>query len=138
MQKIVSMEDFMFEIRRLANSTTQPILIVFKCEVTEHGKTEFKDFTIGNEKYIEDNDWYFSLIKGTTKESLGVHDILDIVENEALDDCWDNDIYSSRYDNCIQGDVYFCFDMENRYPRFVLKAIQEVGDKLIGKLEIEL
>lgn len=126
----VNMEMFMHEVRRLACSTTEPIPIVLICEVEENGKTQFKEYSIGNEKYIQDNDWHFLLVEGRTKESLGVHDILDIVEDEALsDDCWDNDVYTSRFDSCINGDIYFCFDMEKLNPCFVIFEMDEGNGK---------
>lgn len=56
--------------------------------------------------YIESYDWTWEITEDKTK-AITSQQFIHIVEKEAEDICWDNNIRVSRLDACLYGHCYF-------------------------------
>ena len=69
-------------------------------------KVDDKMYYLTGNYYIEFNEWTWEITEDKTK-AITSQELVHIVEKEAEDDSWDNNIRVSRLDACLDGGCYF-------------------------------
>lgn len=121
------------------------IKICLWIKVVHKGVEQYQKHYILPYKYIVNGDWYFKITTEETENCLTIQDMLNIIATESREDCWDDDIYVSRFESCTSGDIYFCRDMvqskeEDKWDKpllvFYVEDMTKTGHKVIFNLEL--
>lgn len=68
------------------------------------------NYYLTGDNYVVDNNWLLGVTADKNK-AMNITDFQKMIEEEALDDCWDCDVYTSRIDSCLKG-KFFLIDMD--------------------------